>query len=179
MTGRRTNPIGGDVNVIIASVPSRDAGLRAMDRLESAVTDGVISVDDVALVYKTDTGRVKIQQTGDATGGRGALKGGALGVLVGLFSAPLVPAVAVGAGLGALVGRARNRGISDRLIKQAGQAIQSAKAVVFVLADTASTIAIMLMIEDAIAEGATVEYEVLPAEAQDFLREAIELSSAA
>jgi len=163
------------MDIVMISVASREAGLRAMDLIDAAVEDGTITVEDVALVYKNDKGKVKLQQTADATGGKGALKGGALGLLVGIISAPLVPAVAVGAGVGALIGKARDRGISDKLMKQAGQAIASSEAVVFVLTDASSALTVAATVEAAIAQGATVDYDVLPEEAQDFLREAIKL----
>jgi len=113
---------------------------------------------------------VKIQQTADATAGKGAVKGGGLGLLVGIIAAPLVPAVAVGAGIGALVGKARDRGISDDLIKEAGNAIETYGAVVFVLADQANTQVITKMIDVAASGGAKVEYQVLSEDAQDLLR---------
>ena len=99
-----------NLNVVMINVTSRDDGLRVMDRLEKGTETGEINVEDVAMVYKTDKGKVKIQQTADATAGKGAVKGGGLGLLVGIVAAPLVPAIAVGAGIGALVGKARDRG---------------------------------------------------------------------
>jgi uncharacterized membrane protein len=115
-----------------------DDGLRVLDRLDTGTETGEINVEDVAMVYRTDKGKVKIQQSADATAAKGAVKGGGLGLLVGIIAAPLVPAVAVGAGIGALVGKARESGISDELIQQAGKAIENSAAVVFVLADQAS-----------------------------------------
>ena len=160
----------GNLNVVMINVTSRDDGLRVLDRVDAATETGEINVQDVAMVYKSDKGKVKIHQTADATAGKGAVKGGGLGLLVGIFAAPLVPAVAVGAGIGALVGRARDRGISDDLIKQAGQAIETYGAVVFVLADQANTQVITKLIDVAAAGGATVEYQVLSEDAQDLLR---------
>ena len=160
----------GNLNVVMINVTSRDDGLRVLDRLDSSAESGEINVEDVAMVFKTEKGKVKIQQTTDATAGKGALKGGGLGLLVGIFAAPLVPAVAVGAGIGALVGKARDRGISDELIKQAGQAIETYGAVVFVLADQANSQVITKLIDDAAAGGAKVEYQVLSEDAQDLLR---------
>ncbi len=158
------------MNVVMINVTSRDDGLRVLDRVEAATETGEINVEDVAMVYKTDKGKVKIHQTADATAGKGAVKGGGLGLLVGIFAAPLVPAVAVGAGIGALVGTARDRGISDDLIKQAGQAIETYGAVVFVLADQANSLVITKLIDEAVASGAKVEYQVLSEDAQDLLR---------
>ena len=160
----------GNLNVVMINVTSRDDGLRVLDRLDSATETGEINVEDVAMVFKNEKGKVKIQQTADATAGKGAVKGGGLGLLVGIFAAPLVPAIAVGAGIGALVGKARDRGISDDLIKQAGQAIETYGAVVFVLADQANSQVITKLIDDAVAGGAKVEYQVLSEDAQDLLR---------
>jgi uncharacterized membrane protein len=159
------------------NVASRDDGLRVLDRVESATEAGEITVEDVAMVYKNDNGKVKINQTSDATAGKGALKGGGLGLLVGVFAAPLMPAVAVGAGVGAIIGKARDRGISDKLIEQAGQSIKNYGAVVFVLADQASTNAITTLIDEKIAGGAQVEYEVLSEDAQTLLRETLKLDN--
>jgi uncharacterized membrane protein len=159
------------------NVASRDDGLRVLDRVESASEAGEITVEDVAMVYKNDNGKVKINQTSDATAGKGALKGGGLGLLVGVFAAPLMPAVAVGAGVGAIIGKARDRGISDKLIEQAGQSIKNYGAVVFVLADQASTNAITTLIDEKIAGGAQVEYEVLSEDAQTLLRETLKLDN--
>src|SRR6476660_2955942 len=160
----------GNLNVVMINVTSRDDGLGLLDRVDAATETGEVNVQDVAMVYKNDKGKVKIHQTADATAGKGAVKGGGLGLLVGIFAAPLVPAVAVGAGIGALVGKARDRGISDDLIKQAGQAIETYGAVVFILADQANTQAITKLIDEAAARGATVEYQVLSEDAQDLLR---------
>ena len=159
-----------NLNVVMINVTSRDDGVRVLDRVDAATETGEITVQDVAMVYKNDKGKVKIHQTADATAGKGAVKGGGLGLLVGIFAAPLVPAVAVGAGIGALVGKARDRGISDDLIKQAGQAIETSGAVVFVLADQANTQVITKLIDEAAAGGAKVEYQVLSEDAQDLLR---------
>jgi uncharacterized membrane protein len=165
------------MNVLMIGLPSREAGLDAMDRIDWAVDEGRITVDDVAMAYRDDKGKVKIQQTADATAGTGAVKGGALGVLVGIFAAPLVGATLVGAGIGAMVGKARDKGISDKLMKQAGELIEGSEAALFVLADDMSTAAISAVLEEKMAAGVDVSYAVLPAEAQDFLREGIKLGT--
>ena len=159
-----------NLNVVMINLTSRDDGVRVLDRVDAATESGEITVQDVAMVYKTEKGKVKIHQTADATAGKGAVKGGGLGLLVGIFAAPLVPAVAVGAGIGALVGKARDRGVSDDLIKQAGQAIENSGAVVFVLTDQANSQVITKLIDEAAAGGAKVEYQVLSEDAQDLLR---------
>jgi uncharacterized membrane protein len=167
------------MNVVMNGFPTREAGLSAMDRIDWAVDEGRITVSDVAMAYRDDKGKVKIQQTADATAGTGAVTGGALGLLVGIFAAPLVGATVVGAGIGALVGKARDKGVSDKLMKQAGELIEGSEAAVFVLTDDMSAAAISAVVEQEMAAGTEVSYAVLPAEAQDFLRESIKLGTAA
>ena len=164
------------MQLLMIGVPSREEGLGALDRLADAVEDGQVEIEDAALVYKDDKGRVKIHQTHDATAGRGAMRGGALGVLVGVFAAPLVGAAAVGAGAGALVARARDSGVSDKLMKEAGGLIEGNEAGIFVLADDASAMAIAARIEELIAGGQEVAYQMIAPETQDFLRESIKLA---
>jgi uncharacterized membrane protein len=164
------------MQLLMIGVPSREEGLMALDRLADAVMDGEVSVEDAALVYKDEKGRVKIHQTHDASAGMGAARGGALGVLVGLFAAPLVAAAAVGAGAGAVVSRVRDSGVSDKLMKEAGTLIEGNEAGIFVLADDASAIAIAARIEALMAGGQEVSYQMVSPETQDFLRETIKLA---
>jgi uncharacterized membrane protein len=165
------------MQLLMIAVPSQGAGLLALDHLSDAVAEGKVAVEDAALVYKDEKGRVKIHQTHDATAGKGAWRGGALGLLVGVFAAPLVAATAVGAGAGALIAKARDSGVSDKLMKQAGTLIEGNEAAIFVLADDSSSATIAAWLDREIEGGAEVSYEVIPPEAQDFLREGIKLVS--
>lgn len=167
------------MQLIMVGVPSREVGLEALERLDDAMAEGTITVDDAALVYRNEKGKVKIHQTRDATAKRGAFRGGAVGLLVGLVAAPaVVAATAVGAGAGALIGKARDSGVSDKLMKQIGGYIEGSEAALFILADDSSTLTISAVIEEFKAGGADVEYEVIPPEAQAFLLEALKLDAA-
>lgn len=167
------------MQLIMVGVPSREIGLEALDRLDDAVSDGIVSVEDAALVYRNQKGKVKIHQTHDATAGRGAFRGGAVGLLVGIVAAPaVVAATAVGAGAGALIGKARDSGVSDKLMKEIGELIEGSEAALFILADEASAAVITSTVEEFRAGGADVSYEVIPPEAQSFLREALNLAQA-
>jgi len=165
------------MQIIMVGVPSKEVGLEALDRIDDAVAEGTITVDDAALVYRNDKGKVKIHQTRGATAKRGAFRGGAIGLLVGLVAAPVVAATAVGVGAGALIGKARDSGVSDKLMKQIGTYIEGSEAGLFILADDSSTLTISAVIEELMAGGAGISYEVIPPEAQAFLLEAIKLGA--
>jgi uncharacterized membrane protein len=66
----------GNLNVVMINVTSRDDGVRVLDRLDTGTETGEINVEDVAMVYRTDKGKVKIQQSADATAAKGAVKAG-------------------------------------------------------------------------------------------------------
>jgi uncharacterized membrane protein len=166
------------MQLIMIGLPSLDRGLEALDRLDDAVAAGTVSVEDAALVYRNDKGRLKIYETRDLGAKAGALRGAAVGLLVSIVALPaVIAATAVGAGAGALIGKARESGLSDSLMKHIGDHIEGSAAALFVLADDASTAVITETVQELITAGEDVSYEVIPPEAQEFIREAIKLNA--
>jgi uncharacterized membrane protein len=152
--------------IVAFPVPSRDAGEEALDRLEGVVADA-------AMIYKNKHGRVKIQQTSDATVGKGLVRGGLLGGVVSIFAGPLVGMAAAGGALGAAYGALRDKGISDKLMKLAGDDLPDGGAAVFILADDDVAASIQ---EQVVAAGVSeVEVGAFPAEAAAVVRETLKL----
>jgi uncharacterized membrane protein len=67
-------------------------------------TGGYEIVGAVVLVRDKD-GKVQVKEHGDKSVGHGAAWGAGAGVVVGLFAPPLLAATAVGAGIGAILGK--------------------------------------------------------------------------
>jgi uncharacterized membrane protein len=152
--------------IVAFSVPSREAGEEALDRLE-----GVVS--DAAMIYKNKHGRVKIQQTSDATVGKGVVRGGLLGGALSILAGPLVGMAVAGGAVGAAYGALRDKGISDKLMKLAGDNLDLGQAAVFILADDDVAASIQ---EKVIAAGVSeVEVGSFPAEAAGVVRETLKL----
>ncbi len=156
-------------------VPSRDAGLDALDRLREAQDQGRVHLEDAALVHREPDGSVRVHQTRDAGAGIGALRGGLLGLAVGLIAAPgLIVATAAGAGVGAIAAKVRDGGVDDAMLRRLGDLLEGREAAVVVLADEASADLLQAHLDELAGRGAGFDYEVLPPEAQDLVREAIE-----
>ena len=69
-----------------------------------------VATEGIALVMKDASGEVKVVETGDHLGRKGAKVGGGVGLVLGLFAPPLLAATAVGAALGGVTGKfARKR----------------------------------------------------------------------
>lgn len=80
--------------------------------------EGAVGVTDAVVITKGADGRGRVQQTVEITPGRGALLGGWIGIIAGLFAGPAAPLVfAGGAAAGAIYGKFTDRGLDDGWIK--------------------------------------------------------------
>jgi uncharacterized membrane protein len=126
--------------------------LRDLRELQAART---IDLADAVAVYRTDDGRLLVDESVKPTSEEGATRGGLLGVLIGtLLTVPItggasaaVVASGVGGALalgaaGAVIGHREaadvksTSGIGEDLVKQIGGMIQPGQSALFVLADT-------------------------------------------
>ena len=153
--------------IVAFSVKDKEMGEEALERLEG-------QVEDVALVYKTDKGKVKIEQTSQLSAGQGVIRGGLLGAAVSIFAGPLVGVAAAGGASGAAYAAMRDKGVDDKLMKLAGKQLQNGQAAVFVLANEPTAAAI----ESAVLEAGMEDVQVgaFPEEAAGLVREALKLS---
>jgi uncharacterized membrane protein len=126
--------------VKIIGIKARDVehGEFVVEALKTAVKNKRVTLEDIAMVTMDDQGKIRIHQTKDATAKKGAGKGALVGALVGLAAPPLLGAAVLGAGLGAVWGKFRDRGIDDDLMRSVGNMIGSGEAVVFAMGDDAS-----------------------------------------
>jgi uncharacterized membrane protein len=130
------------MKIIGIKAANRDQGDFVIEALKNAMDAKRVTLEDLALVTKAEDGSVKLHQTKDITVGKGARRGTLVGAVIGLAAPPLLGAAVVGAGVGALWGKFRDRGIDDDLMKQVGDMISTGEVVVFALGDDASIDAI-------------------------------------
>ncbi len=107
------------LDVLIAVYLIPDLAKQDFDAYVKLAGDGEIVTDGVALVVKDAEGEVRVQETGDNLGRKGAMAGAGVGLVVGLFAPPLLAATVVGGAVGALAGKfARHRvqaGIGEKM----------------------------------------------------------------
>ena len=82
-------------DVIMAVYPSSGQAQEDFDGLVQRVKSKAIRSEGVILVEHDADGKVTVSQTGDHLGRKGMGWGGGVGVVVGLFSPPLLASVAV------------------------------------------------------------------------------------
>ncbi|MGH3322469.1 MAG: DUF1269 domain-containing protein [Streptosporangiaceae bacterium] len=92
----------------------------------------LVDLDDAALAWRDDEGKVKIQQAMPLTRA-GAASGALWGTLIGLLFLAPVAGLAVGAATGAVGGKLSDVGIHDDVIKRIAGTLQPGRAAVFAL----------------------------------------------
>src|SRR5690242_13064422 len=92
-------------DLIMAVYPSTDAAQANFDALVTLVKSTAVTTEGVILVERHRDGQVRVTQTGDHLGRRGLAWGSGVGLVVGLFSPPLLASAVVGGAAGGLLGR--------------------------------------------------------------------------
>jgi uncharacterized membrane protein len=118
-------------NLFVFGFDDVAAAERARDRILGLQSRQLIELDDIVAV-ENQGGKVKLHQA-QSTTAAGAAGGAMWGGLIGLlFFMPLL-GMAVGAGAGALSGKAVDIGVDDNFMKELGRKLQPGNAAVFVM----------------------------------------------
>ena len=119
-------------NLIVVAFEKEDAASHFLSSLDALQQLELIKVDDAAIVVRSGDGKVKVKQASSLVG-FGLLGGAFWGMFVGLlFWQPLI-GMAVGAAMGAGIGKASDYGLNDGFIKEVGEHILPGTSAVFML----------------------------------------------
>jgi uncharacterized membrane protein len=118
--------------ILAASFTTSDGGSRAAGALGGAMRD---KIGNTAVLYVRPDGKAKFVESKDWGAGRGALLGGAIGILGG----PL--GIIAGGSIGALVSKLRDSGFKNDQLEQLGKSLQpnSSAIVVEIAGDAIDT----------------------------------------
>jgi arylsulfatase len=119
----------------MAGYPSIEPAQKDFDRLVQLVKGKKVKSEGVILVEKDKGGQVTVTQTGDHLGRRGLGWGGGVGLLVGLFSPPLLGSIAVGAAAGGLIGRFTEHKVKSGMEKGLGDKLAPGTAAIIAMVD--------------------------------------------
>jgi uncharacterized membrane protein len=127
-----------------------------LEQLQALNADWTINLHDAVAVYRTDDGRLRVDQSVQPTSGKGAAMGGLLGGLLGaIIAAPftagastvaavsLIGVGAVGFGLPGAVAGASDAydwkelyGVPDEFVQQVGGLLKPGESAIFAVFDT-------------------------------------------
>ena len=146
------------VQLIVAAFKDEAAAKEALKALKEAKKEGLIKIENAAVLRKDEKGKLHVKETHDMGGGKGAALGGVGGAAIGLIAgAALAGPVVFGALVGGLVAKLRDSGFSNERLETLGEGLQpGSSAIVAVVEHTW-----VAKVEEALAEA---EADVMTAE---------------
>ena len=111
------------VQVVVAAFKDENAASQALEQLKEAKKQGLIKIDNAAVLRKDADGKLYIKETADIGGGKGAVIGGVLGGVIGVLAGPIGWAVVGGAVVGCLVAKLHDGGFKDDRLKKLGEGL--------------------------------------------------------
>ncbi|MFN9211266.1 MAG: DUF1269 domain-containing protein [Betaproteobacteria bacterium] len=97
----------------------------------------LITLDDIAIAYTNDKGKIKLHQAVNMTA-TGAASGSFWGLLIGLIFMMPIFGVVAGTAAGAISGALADIGIDDKMMKELAASLRPDGAILFVLARSAT-----------------------------------------
>lgn len=122
-------------DLIVVTFDNEEEAAKVRESLRSIEREGLLSLDDSAVVVRDEAGKVHVKDELDRGVKVGAIGGGLLGLFIGFIFFPIGAAI-IGALGGALVGKSVDLGISKKFIKQVTDSLQpGTSAIFFVIRD--------------------------------------------
>mgnify|MGYP003572688463 CR=1 FL=1 len=124
------------VELIVAAFQDEKGADQALKELKIAKRQGLIKIENAAVLRKDEKGKLHIKETHDMGGGKGAVLGGVGGAVIGLIAGPvLVAPVAVGALVGGLAAKLRDSGFSDKRLETMGEGLTPGSSAIVAVVD--------------------------------------------
>jgi uncharacterized membrane protein len=113
------------VQMIVAAFQDERGADHALEELKRAKKDKLVDIKDAAVLRKDLGGDLHINDTGDMTGTRGGVIGGAVGVgLAVLTGGAALPLLGLGAATGGIAAKLRDSGFEDDRLRKLGTGLK-------------------------------------------------------
>ena len=165
------------VELIVAAFGEEKAAKAALKELKAAKKAKLIDIVDAAVIRRDEKNKLHIKETGDLSGGQGAMFGGALGLTLGILAGPgALVAGAAGALIGGIASKMRDSGFSNERLQTIGDALKPGTSAIIAIVEHKW----VAELEDLMAEaGADVVTESLKEEIAAQLGEGNEIAFSA
>lgn len=137
------------VEVIVAAFQSEDGAKEALKALKQARNQGLIKIDDAAVIRKDEKGKLHVKETADMSTGKGAGIGAVIGGVVGLLAGPV--GVVVGAGAGAAIGGLASHGdagFKDERLEKIGEGLEPGTSAIVAVVEHRWVAAVQAALEE-------------------------------
>jgi uncharacterized membrane protein len=121
--------------IVVAVANGRLQGEYLMDLYQVQVKHRKLYLEDIAMAYLNDAGEAELVQTKEMTSGKGAFRGAGIGLLAGFAVGGPLGAAIVGGGVGALIGRVKDVGVTNDLMTSLQSKLTNGQVLVFAKAE--------------------------------------------
>jgi uncharacterized membrane protein len=127
-----------DLNqLIVIKYPDLETAERAWVLVRQLEKEDALRVRDAVILHKSGQDKLKLRHAEKATRGKGALRGGGIGLLLGaVAAAPAMPFVLAGAAVGAIWAAFKDPGAKDRLLQALGEELAAGEAALGALVES-------------------------------------------
>jgi len=153
-------------SLVVMTYDDMDEAERVRDDISKGEHQGYMSLDDSAVIVKDQEGKVHVKNQVDRGVKVGAVGGGLLGLLIGVFFFP-VGAVVLGALGGALIGKFADMGVDKKFINEVSDSLKPGSSALFIIIRNAEPAYAIGVLEK---YKGTVYHTNLPTELEDELR---------
>src|SRR5512139_1117209 len=143
---------------IVVKYPKKETADAALKAVLGLAKEKVVKLRDVAVITKTEKGKIKLHQTKDDSTSKGLLKGGVIGVIFALLFGPAGWIVAGAAAGGALA--TFDRGIKNKLLKELGENMTPEESAMAVLVEEADWDTVLGRMADLHLQGEVIVQEM-------------------
>ncbi|MCO6453548.1 MAG: DUF1269 domain-containing protein [Caldilineales bacterium] len=156
-------------NLVVIIFENEEDALAVRDAIRKQQHEGLISLDDSAVITKDPDGKVHIKNEMDRGVKVGAVGGSLLGLLIAGIFFP-IGGLIIGGLLGAGVGKLADIGIEKKFVKEVAEKIQPGNSAIFLLVKQANAAAAVAALRPYKGE---VYHTTLTSEDEETLRRAL------
>ena len=153
-------------NLVVITFEGAEEAGKVRETLRSVEEQGLLSLDDSAVVVKDAEGKLHVKNQTDRGVKIGAIGGGTLGLLIGSVFFPFAGLIG-GALVGAVVGKMVDLGVDQKFVHEVGAALQPDTSALFILVREANANAALSALKP--YEGQVYQTS-LPSETEEELR---------
>jgi uncharacterized membrane protein len=154
-------------NLVVITFDQAEEAGKVRESLRSMEKQGLLSLDDSAVVVKDQEGKTHVKNETDRGLKVGAVGGGALGLLIGSVFFPFAGLIG-GALVGAVVGKMVDLGVDQKFVHEVGAALKPDSSALFILVREANPNAALAALKPYKGQ---VYHTSLPRETEDSLRD--------
>lgn len=147
--------------VVFAVFSDEKRAAVAASAIKQAAKELSIHISGLASVHRDSHGHVHLHEIGDITGSQGAVRGLAVGALIGLIFPPAVLASsAVGGAIGSVIAKFHDKGFKTDELHELGEQLGRGQSAVIFLGDEVAQAAL----SDELAGATVSQHPLTPAE---------------